>query len=604
MPMFKTIEGGLGDPSKGYGAAAVADYLNHGRTPTGDIADYLRNPKAGSRAASRVRGFAARNLDGADCESWARTMDETRKLWGKDSGRLWYHFVISPDPEDHVGTEEVLDIASEWLEQMYPRAQAAITIHDDNANGIPHAHIVVNSVYPDDGRKVWRSNEQIKWEARWAQIIGERHGLSVLPDIGEWRKQRATAQDERQTQAEDHMKREGRWSWKNDIRERIRATVQKCDSWAQFTDMMEAAGYGVTEGRRGVCFHHPLSSGHDMRVLGERLGAKWTKEALIEEMGASFSSAVGKGYEKEAMRERMRGRRIPYELLRNKAIRGPRPGLPWRLDDYLESAKHSRWRNRVEIRTILEALGTVKREKLASRSEVRARLDELAVDILGLEDRVHETEAKFKRAYDLLDKIDGLAGLQKQLDALPRGFWSISTRNERNRLESALEGQRKEVAEVLDQAAAWLSQEGYGDASDRQKAVHIIAFYRDRLSGEDAELEELTARAKAIQKVQEAIEMTAPRRCDDRSDYQRAQRADAPIPQEAIYAEAVRTSGAGARTGDPDGDEFLRSEGDVRRRRQEAERDIADIRETIRSKVRVDSEAAQQPHRAQHTPRM
>lgn len=157
---------------------------------------------------------------------------------------------------------------------------------------------------------------------------------------------------------------------------------------------------------------------------------------------------------------------------------------------------------------------------------------------------------------------------------------------------------------MLGQAAAWLSQEGYGGATDRQKAVHIIAFYRDRLSGEDAELEELTARARAIQKAQAAIEMTAPRRCDDRGDYQRAQRADAPISQEVICAQAVRMSGAGARTGDPDGDEFLRSEGDVRRRRREAERDIADIREAIRSKVRVDREAAQQPHRAQHTPRM
>ena len=56
------------------------------------IKDYLaRNGRAVTFRSSSIE------LDGGD---WDELMNETRQMFGKDKGRKYYHFVISPDPED------------------------------------------------------------------------------------------------------------------------------------------------------------------------------------------------------------------------------------------------------------------------------------------------------------------------------------------------------------------------------------------------------------------------------------------------------------------------------------------------------------------------
>ena len=56
------------------------------------IKDYLaRNGRAVTFRSSSIE------LDDGD---WDERMNETRQMFGKDKGRKYYHFVISPDPED------------------------------------------------------------------------------------------------------------------------------------------------------------------------------------------------------------------------------------------------------------------------------------------------------------------------------------------------------------------------------------------------------------------------------------------------------------------------------------------------------------------------
>ncbi len=154
-------------------------------------------------------------------DDWDRVMDDTRRLWGKDVGRKYYHFVISPDPEDGLTAEQVRDLAVEWARERYAGKEWVVETHDDN--GIPHAHVVVNSVDPNDGYKIQISDDDVRKDAMSLQVICKEHGCSAFDDFelsqeedGMWvaksplpyarrqvMLQRAKEQNRRRTQARD-----------------------------------------------------------------------------------------------------------------------------------------------------------------------------------------------------------------------------------------------------------------------------------------------------------------------------------------------------------------------------------------------------------------
>ena len=46
-------------------------------------------------------------------------MNATRQMFGKDTGRKYYHFVISPDPEDGLDAKAVDTLAYDWVRERY-----------------------------------------------------------------------------------------------------------------------------------------------------------------------------------------------------------------------------------------------------------------------------------------------------------------------------------------------------------------------------------------------------------------------------------------------------------------------------------------------------
>lgn len=108
------------------------------------IKDYLaRNGRAMTFRSSSI------DLDSAD---WDEQMDATRQMFEKDTGRKYYHFVISPDPEDGLDAKAVDTLAYDWVRERYGGYQWVIETHVDNGSRWPN--VVVNSVNPVDGRKI------------------------------------------------------------------------------------------------------------------------------------------------------------------------------------------------------------------------------------------------------------------------------------------------------------------------------------------------------------------------------------------------------------------------------------------------------------------
>lgn len=163
MATLKAVGWGHKSPAKASGDGTkdargrsneeLQDYLAFGDDVTkSQIKDYLEHGH--SAIESRVRAFHSSPSLLADENSWAEAMRHTREHYGKDHGRIYGHFIVSPDPGDKVSAEECADVAREWAESMFPGFEYVVVVHDDNKNGITHAHVVLNSVHPDTGYKV------------------------------------------------------------------------------------------------------------------------------------------------------------------------------------------------------------------------------------------------------------------------------------------------------------------------------------------------------------------------------------------------------------------------------------------------------------------
>lgn len=127
-----------------------------GHGSTGGIRRYLEK---GGRALARdlfnlsydERDAGALGEDAKEACAWDAEMDATRAAFGTDApwrgkpARTFKHFVLSPDPGDDIDLATLRELACSWALRHFDDHEIAIVYHDDNARGIPHAHIVVNN---------------------------------------------------------------------------------------------------------------------------------------------------------------------------------------------------------------------------------------------------------------------------------------------------------------------------------------------------------------------------------------------------------------------------------------------------------------------------
>ena len=97
---------------------------------------------------------------GAALFDWASEMDATRHAYGNDVPwrglrvRTYKHYIVSPDPRDHIELDDLRDLARSWASEHFGDYEVAIVYHDDNERGIPHAHVVVNNTNLETGRRL------------------------------------------------------------------------------------------------------------------------------------------------------------------------------------------------------------------------------------------------------------------------------------------------------------------------------------------------------------------------------------------------------------------------------------------------------------------
>ena len=178
---------------------------------------------------------------------WPRAMDEERKIYGTDGGVLFREVMISPAEADKATPEQMLGLGEEFVRTHLPNAQTAIVIHVDNRErtdggleGIPHAHIVVNNVELDTGRRVHLDREEIRTIHNDVQDIAESLGLSRIDDYqpGVWLE---SAQERQRTLEERQIALSGREPWKETVREMALQALEGSLDLDEFQRKLDAA---------------------------------------------------------------------------------------------------------------------------------------------------------------------------------------------------------------------------------------------------------------------------------------------------------------------------------------------------------------------------
>ena len=187
--------------------------------------------------------------EGHEEHGWSEEMDSTRKKFSKDKGRTYYHYVISFAPEDHAGAELACAVGLEWVETCFPGAQAVVSVHDDNASHLMHAHVIINSVIPATGLKIQISDRKTVEIADVLQDICAAHGLTPMEKLSErHRRERKagrswnTGQRSYRTTAERELVESGRRSWVAETRRAIDLAVESSHSLAEFEEHLRRMG--------------------------------------------------------------------------------------------------------------------------------------------------------------------------------------------------------------------------------------------------------------------------------------------------------------------------------------------------------------------------
>jgi len=216
-----------------------------------------------------------RYLTGVNCPTdlAQKAFMSTKNLHDKANGTFFYQYVQSFSPRENVTPAEAHEIALELAEKFFPGCEVLVSTHSDAAH--LHSHFVVNSVYPDTGKKLRFTPRTLEQMRQVSDQICEEHGLSTLNSYQQDRK------TERLRTGEYRATVRG-GSWKFQLINAIETAMTKAGSREDFIQEMRQRGYEVRweAGRKSITYTTPTGMKCRDDKLHER---KFRKEQMEHE---------------------------------------------------------------------------------------------------------------------------------------------------------------------------------------------------------------------------------------------------------------------------------------------------------------------------------
>ena len=106
-----------------------------------------------------------------------RTFLEEKKMWDKDSGRMYAHNIISWHKDEQITPEQALEFGKEFAENWFSGFQTLMAVHKDKDH--IHCHLVTNSVSYEDGRKLHNARKDLERMKQLTNQMCRECGLTV-----------------------------------------------------------------------------------------------------------------------------------------------------------------------------------------------------------------------------------------------------------------------------------------------------------------------------------------------------------------------------------------------------------------------------------------
>lgn len=209
-----------------------------------------------------------------------------KRLWDKDTGRMYSHNIISFHKDEQVTPEQVLEIGKEFSERFFSGHQYVIGVHRDKDH--LHCHIVTNSVSYLDGMKLHQTKRDLEHQKEFTNNLCLERGLTIAEkghhfdgSVFEQGEITAWSKDKYNLLLNDTKK-----SFVAECAIAIMEVVPQSTSREEFISGMEERGWSVQweDSRRHIVFQNEDGKKvRDTNIEKTFAGMEVNKEALLNE---------------------------------------------------------------------------------------------------------------------------------------------------------------------------------------------------------------------------------------------------------------------------------------------------------------------------------
>ena len=193
-------------------------------------------------------------VTGINCtpQSAYTEFNNTKRLYGKTDGRLFYHFVQSFSVDENISPKTAHEIAVRFAEETekFFGFEIVVSTHCDRDH--IHSHFVMNSVNAESGKKFHITESEVEMLMQKSDALCLEYGLSVL-------KPKPPTERAKPMNDREYRSAEKGESWKIRLEAVISNAMKIASSKEHFIMLMEAEGYGVkwTDTRKNITYTTP-----------------------------------------------------------------------------------------------------------------------------------------------------------------------------------------------------------------------------------------------------------------------------------------------------------------------------------------------------------
>lgn len=231
---------------------AIVHFVNYKKPQTeGGMLYVLRYTMQDKKT---VASDGKKYVTGVNCtpQSDYTEFNNTKKLFGKIDGRLFYHFVQSFSVEENISPETAHEIALRFAQETekFRGFEIVVSTHCDRDH--IHSHFIMNSVNAESGKKFHITEREIEMLMQASDKICREYDLSILNP-------KPSSERVKPMSDREYRSAEKGESWKIRLEAVISNAMQTAVSKEHFIMLMEAEGYGVkwTDSRKNITYTTP-----------------------------------------------------------------------------------------------------------------------------------------------------------------------------------------------------------------------------------------------------------------------------------------------------------------------------------------------------------